>query len=197
MDRLARQQKGRVSAEYPVPLLAELRTVRGGIYAHAGKRRYPASRNECDLALGELPDWAIEVKMARLRRDNGGYENTTTKKILSPCPDDRRTVTDCRKLASSGFGERPPLPGSTSSLSRAHPSLIPSLIRLRPDPFGSHHARRRAHVRDAPGLRRTLARSLGKRVGGNASRVRISHPPLAPARLVRLSRRRRCLAGWP
>jgi hypothetical protein len=86
MDRLARQQKGRVSAEYPVPLLAELRTVRGGIYAHAGKRRYPASRNECDLALGELPDWAIEVKMARLRRDNGDYENTTTRKILSPCP---------------------------------------------------------------------------------------------------------------
>jgi hypothetical protein len=111
MDRLARQQKGRVSAEYPVPLLAELRTVRGGIYAHAGKRRYPASRNECDLALGALPDWAIEVKMARLRRDNGDYENTTTKKIMSPCPDDRSAVTDCRKLASSGFGERPPLPG--------------------------------------------------------------------------------------
>ena len=61
--------------------------------------------------LGELPDWAIEVKMARHRRDNGDYENTTTKKILSPCPDDRSAVTDCRKLASSGFGERPPLPG--------------------------------------------------------------------------------------
>ena len=86
--------------------LVELRTVRGGAYAHAGKRRYPASRNECDLALGELPDWAIEVKMARLRRDNGDYEDTTTKKILSPYPDDRSAVTDCRKLASSGFGER-------------------------------------------------------------------------------------------
>jgi hypothetical protein len=86
--------------------LAELRTVRGGVYAHAGKRRYPASRNVCDLALGELPDWAIEVKMARLRRDNGGSEDTTTKKILSPYPDDRSAVTDCRKLASSGFGGR-------------------------------------------------------------------------------------------
>jgi hypothetical protein len=41
-------------------------------------RRYPASRNECDLALGELSDWAIEVNMARLtdhiwsRRIQGG-----------------------------------------------------------------------------------------------------------------------------
>jgi len=86
--------------------LAELRTLRGGVYAHAGKRRYPGSRNECDLALGELPDWAIEVKMARLRRDNGDYEDTTTKKILSPYADDRSAVTDCRKLASSGLGER-------------------------------------------------------------------------------------------
>ena len=42
--------------------------------------------------------------MARLRRDNGDYEDTTTKKILSPYPDDRSAVTDCRKLASTGFG---------------------------------------------------------------------------------------------
>src|SRR5215470_6680733 len=44
--------------------------------------------------------------MARLRRDNGDYEDTTTKKILSPYPDDRSAVTDCRKLASTGFGDR-------------------------------------------------------------------------------------------
>jgi hypothetical protein len=170
MDRLARQQKSRVSAEYPAPLLAELRTVRGGIYAHAGKRRYPASRNECGLALGELPDWAIEVKMAHLRRDNGDHENTTTKKILSPYPDDRSAVIDCRnwRAVASASGRRCPA-SSTSSRSQARPSLIPSLIRLRPDPFGSHHARRRAHVGDAPGPRRTLARRLGKRVGRKQS----------------------------
>ena len=39
-------------------------------------------------------------------RDNGNYEDTTTKKILSPYPDDRSAVTDCRKLASSGFAGR-------------------------------------------------------------------------------------------
>jgi hypothetical protein len=86
--------------------LAEMRFVRGGIYANAGKRHYPASRNVCDLVLAELPDWAIEVKMARLRRSNGDYEDATIKKILSPYPDDRSAVTDWRKLAASGFGAR-------------------------------------------------------------------------------------------
>ena len=86
--------------------LTEMQARDGDAYAIAGKRRYPSGRSECDLALGEQPDWAIEVKMARLRRDNGGYEDTTTKKILSPYPDDRSAVTDCRKLASSGFSKR-------------------------------------------------------------------------------------------
>lgn len=44
--------------------------------------------------------------MARLGRDNGTYEDTTTKKILSPYPDDHSAVTDCRKLASSSFAGR-------------------------------------------------------------------------------------------
>jgi hypothetical protein len=86
--------------------LAEMRATHGDAYAIAGKRRYPSGRSECDLALGELPEWAIEVKMGRLGRDNGTYEDTTTKKILSPYPDDRSAVTDCRKLASSGFAGR-------------------------------------------------------------------------------------------
>jgi hypothetical protein len=86
--------------------LAEMQACHGDAYAVAGKRRYPTGRSECDLALGEVPDWAIEVKMARLRRDNGTYEDTTAKKILSPYPDDRSAVTDCRKLARSGFGKR-------------------------------------------------------------------------------------------
>src|SRR5215468_5311867 len=86
--------------------LAEMRTRHGDAYAYAGKRRYPSGRSECDLAVGQLPEWAIEVKMARLGRDNGTYEDTTTKKILSPYPDDRSAVTDCRKLAGSGFAGR-------------------------------------------------------------------------------------------
>ncbi len=55
---------------------------------------------------GSCQTGPFEVKIARFRRDNGDYEDTTTMKILSPYPDDRSAVTDCRKLASSGFGER-------------------------------------------------------------------------------------------
>ena len=86
--------------------LAEMQAANAGIYAGAGKRRYPDSSHVCDLALGALPDWAIEVKLARLGRDNGTYEDAAIKKILSPYPEDRSAVTDCAKLARSGFAGR-------------------------------------------------------------------------------------------
>jgi hypothetical protein len=86
--------------------LAEMQAASAGIYAIAGKRRYPDSGHVCDLALGTLPDWAIEVKLARLGRDNGTYEDAAIKKILSPYPEDRSAVTDCAKLARSGFAGR-------------------------------------------------------------------------------------------
>jgi hypothetical protein len=86
--------------------LAEMQAAHGDAYAGAGKRRYPSGRYVCDLALGKLPDWAIEVKLARLGRDNGTYEDAAIKKILSPYPEDRSAVTDCQKLAHSGFAGR-------------------------------------------------------------------------------------------
>jgi hypothetical protein len=86
--------------------LAEMRAAHVEAYAVAGKRRYPSGKNVCDLALGKLPDWAIEVKLARLGRDNGTYEDAAIKKILSPYPADRSAVTDCQKLAGSGFAGR-------------------------------------------------------------------------------------------
>jgi hypothetical protein len=86
--------------------LAEMRNSRSDAYAMAGKRRYPSGRYVCDLVLGHLPDWAIEVKMARLGRDNGTYEDAAIKKVLSPYADDRSAVTDCRKLSNSGFAGR-------------------------------------------------------------------------------------------
>lgn len=75
-------------------------------YLNAGEHRYPSGAQTCDLALGELPDWAIEVKLARVGRDNGTYEDAAIKKILSPYADDRSAVTDCLKLAQSGFAGR-------------------------------------------------------------------------------------------
>jgi hypothetical protein len=86
--------------------LAEMQAANAGIYATAGKRRYPGNSHVCDLAIGAPPDWAIEVKLARLGRDNGTYEDAAIKKILSPYPEDRSAVTDCAKLARSGFAGR-------------------------------------------------------------------------------------------
>src|SRR4051794_40182201 len=51
--------------------VARMQDDRPGVYDGAGKRRYPGSRSTCDLVLGELPDWAVEVKLARVGRDNG------------------------------------------------------------------------------------------------------------------------------
>jgi hypothetical protein len=86
--------------------VTEMQAADKNTYANAGKRRYPGSSHLCDLALGTIPDWAIEVKLARLGRDNGTYEDAAIKKILSPYPDDRSAVTDCAKLARSGFAGR-------------------------------------------------------------------------------------------
>ena len=68
----------------------------------------PPDRGHCKppRRLGEPLDWLIEVKLARVGRDNGTYEDTAVKKILSPYPDDRSAVTDCVKLANSGFDAR-------------------------------------------------------------------------------------------
>jgi hypothetical protein len=105
--RLYRPGIGPFSEDAAVAMsLAEMQAARGDAYAVCGKRRYPSGRSVCDLAVGELPDWALEIKLARLGRDNGTYEDAAIKKILSPYPDDRSAVTDCQKLAGSGFGGR-------------------------------------------------------------------------------------------
>ena len=51
------------------------------------------------------------------------------------------------------------------------------VIRLRSPASAETHRSRSRQVTDDPGLARTLGRTLGERVGGNPSRVRISHPP--------------------
>jgi hypothetical protein len=86
--------------------VAQMYTANASAYAGAGKRRYPGGGRVCDLAIGVVPDWAIEVKLARLGRDNGTYEDAAIKKILSPYPEDRSAVTDCAKLARSNFAGR-------------------------------------------------------------------------------------------
>jgi hypothetical protein len=45
----------------------------------------------------------VEVNMARFRGDNGKPDDTALKDLLSPYSGDRSALTDCQKLAESGF----------------------------------------------------------------------------------------------
>jgi hypothetical protein len=56
----------------------------------------------------------------------------------------------------------PSLPSDLTGLTT--PSLIPSLIHLRPEPSGAHHLEHAAQVADLVDLTRTQPRRLGKRV---------------------------------
>src|SRR5262249_5190596 len=102
---------------------------------------YPgASRQSCDVWVAEPPDWAIEVKMARFYGDNGKPDDTAIKDLLSPYESDRSALSDCLKLARSGFScrkgllvygfemaERPlePVIGALETLARQRVDLGP------------------------------------------------------------------------
>ncbi len=66
------------------------------------------TRQACDLCVGESPDWdwAIEIKMLRLMGDNGKPNDNMLMHILSPYPEHRSALTDCKKLASWSDGRR-------------------------------------------------------------------------------------------
>jgi hypothetical protein len=72
-----------------------------------GVRYSDGSRQACDLCLGQGPEWqwAVEVKMLRLMGDNGKPNDNILMHILSPYPEHRSALTDCRKLQSSGLGD--------------------------------------------------------------------------------------------
>jgi hypothetical protein len=67
---------------------------------------YPSgSREKCDLCIGTPPswEWAIEIKMLRLMRDNGKPNDNMLMHILSPYPAHRSALTDGPKLVRSGL----------------------------------------------------------------------------------------------
>jgi hypothetical protein len=74
-------------------------------------------------------------------------------------------------------GARARGPGWQESVLRFSRSLIRSLIRLSSRASAVTRQLRLFQVTDVPGRSRTLRRTLGKRVGGNPSGVRISYPP--------------------
>jgi hypothetical protein len=68
---------------------------------------YPsAPRTKCDVQLFEPDTWVVEVKMLRMMGDNGKPNDNMLMHILSPYPVHRSALTDCRKLAESGFPDR-------------------------------------------------------------------------------------------
>lgn len=70
---------------------------------------YPGNRKQkCDLCFGKQPswEWAVEVKMLRMLGDNGKANDNILMHILSPYPRHRSALTDCEKLAASGFTGR-------------------------------------------------------------------------------------------
>jgi hypothetical protein len=68
---------------------------------------YPRSgRIKCDVRLTGGTDWAIEMKLLRRLGDNGKSNDNILMHILSPYKQDRSAVTDCVKLAQSGFTAR-------------------------------------------------------------------------------------------
>ena len=63
-------------------------------------------RQKCDLWVGQPYEWLIEIKMARLRGDNGKPDDTAIKDVLSPYDSDRSALADCTKLANAEFNCR-------------------------------------------------------------------------------------------
>lgn len=57
----------------------------------------------CDLVVGT---WAVEAKMLRIMGDNGKPNDNMLMHILSPYPQHRSALTDCRKLGESSLGPR-------------------------------------------------------------------------------------------
>jgi hypothetical protein len=73
---------------------------------------YPSfPRRKCDLAIhSPESSWYLEVKMARFKGDNGKPSDEALMHLISPYESDRSALTDCQKLAASGF------PGSLAIL---------------------------------------------------------------------------------
>jgi hypothetical protein len=70
---------------------------------------YPnAPRQKCDLCIGNgAPwQWAVEVKLLRFLGDNGQPNDNMLMHILSPYPEHRSALTDCKKLVASGMAKR-------------------------------------------------------------------------------------------
>jgi hypothetical protein len=110
---------------------------------------------------------------AVLRSGEGCVPDSQISRLRSNCA---RAVIEGRQCTPEGL-PRSRGPAVRSQSFRLSHSLIHSLIRPRSRASAETHREHTSQAADSPGLARTPGRTLGKRVGGNPSRVRISHPP--------------------
>jgi len=77
---------------------------RSSYYRHASPKRYPSSRQQCDLVIPN--EWAIEFKLLRPFGDNGAEAEHWSENALHPYPGNVSSIGDSIKLIESGFPER-------------------------------------------------------------------------------------------
>jgi hypothetical protein len=77
---------------------------RASYYRDASPKRYPSSRQQCDLVIPE--EWAIEFKLLRPFGDNGAQAEHWSENALHPYPGNVSSIGDSFKLIESGFPER-------------------------------------------------------------------------------------------
>ena len=86
-------------------VMDELRRTSPELYGRSeiGVPYETGSRQKCDLAFGQSPDWdwLVEVKMLRMLGDNAKANDNLITHILSPYPTHRSAVSDCVKLTLS------------------------------------------------------------------------------------------------
>jgi hypothetical protein len=79
-------------------------STRSTYYLDASPKRYPSSRQQCDLVI--LGEWAIEFKLLRPFGDNGAEAEHWSENALHPYPGNVSSIGDSIKLIESGFFER-------------------------------------------------------------------------------------------
>jgi hypothetical protein len=77
---------------------------RTSYYLDASPKRYPSSRQQCDLVIPN--EWAIEFKLLRPFGDNGAEAEHWSENALHPYPGNVSSIGDSIKLIESGFPER-------------------------------------------------------------------------------------------
>jgi hypothetical protein len=77
---------------------------RSSYYRDASPKRYPNSRQQCDLVIPD--EWAIEFKLLRPFGDNGAEAEHWSENVLHPYPGNVSSIGDSIKLIESGLIER-------------------------------------------------------------------------------------------